>query len=1088
MPFRPLLVVLFLFSTIALYAQTTFNLRIQDAEDGTPIEGAFYAVDTLYFGVSDAAGEATIRLKAPGRYAVTVSHVAYVDTVFQLGKTPAGRLTIRLRPATVRLAEINVSGARGHKFRTPEQLVRKALKQVTRNYPNVVDRRTGLYREVITYDDCPVNLNEAVLEMEVGSYRDNFKLRKAWRESWDRYYASYQTRSNGRFRNLGIRYPEGTQQYAALDDRYRILRSRYSLGKAPHDFYYSFEDGPLTLLALDKARLGYDYLDPGTLKEYAFTLVDSVIVNGAFCYHLHFQPADDLPASYFGLNKQQQIGVFTGELYIDLRSLAIVRFKATNTKAIVRNFATRGAGRVAPAGSLRIGVDYAPAGGGKWKLARVISRAASSNVPGYSAVRTLYLTDEPLPIQAPGGDRWRSQTFKWSLHNLTRSYNEAFWSAFGQSSFYRRGELVTFDCPTQGRPGLDEFRAPFAVDTIRAPTATPLGDLRYVKEKRIKKAWEWLEDPTDSATTAYLRWENDYYDQYFRWNYAAPERVAEQFSRRAQGLAPSPERAPSVDTLLKTIDGQTGFYERAPEKEPRLLFATETRPPGYAYTNYGRTDNDAFYFTIAASRTYDEVITVYDGSEKVTDRDRVDDFRWRGDTLYVTRNDELLRTHEFSRWTAGAGWQTLLKEDELTRELRLVDLPAGNLILLSESLTEAHIHRFNGTEWAREAGAIPTLFAGAGMRGRGCNVGWEQPVDFVYDCRTTRLGTCVSAQNKARHEVWARAEGRATWARIGLPPGITQVSFDQTKGEDITLTTEGVGSYGRKFRVNFALGKLDEMEASYPPIDLAGYRDSIVWVKAPDGAPIPCQLRWKTSWQDSLRGTLLKVYAAYGTPALAGHSEQDIALMNLGHAITYVYARGGGTRGVAWYDAGRAENKLTGCKDYLAAVKFFSGRRHPLGPTPVTGYAQSAGGPLLGYAVNEAPELFAAAVFDHAFLDVEGAMSRPDLPLTTVEYPEWGDPANRKVRDAQASYSPYANVRERAYPPMLFLAGRYDRSTPYWQIGKFVAAARKVNTGDAPILFHTSMRGSHPGTPFGPGMGKLYEWLGFVELVARGGK
>ncbi|MFT7121653.1 MAG: protease II [Neolewinella sp.] len=67
---------------------------------------------------------------------------------------------------------------------------------------------------------------------------------------------------------------------------------------------------------------------------------------------------------------------------------------------------------------------------------------------------------------------------------------------------------------------------------------------------------------------------------------------------------------------------------------------------------------------------------------------------------------------------------------------------------------------------------------------------------------------------------------------------------------------------------------------------------------------------------------------------------------------------------------------------------------------------------------------------------------------------------------------------------MLFLSGRYDKSTPYWQVAKTVAALRKANKGDAPILLRTAMRGSHPGTPFGPGQNVRVERMAFLVVNA----
>jgi len=831
-----------------------------------------------------------------------------------------------------------------------------------------VSDRSGIISltRILAYEDCPVNLNEGLLEMEISPYTDKFRLKKSWSEGWDRYYSSYAIKRSGKYRYLGFRFPEGTQQYAAVNDRYRVLDSRISINEEPHDFYTTFADGGLQLLALDKVRLGYDYLSPKLLKEYRFTLKDSVFVNDAYCYHLEFEPANDEPTKYFVLSKQQSVGAFSGEIFLDQKSLAIVRFKGVNTKVITRNFSSP-KDRTVPAGTRTTEVNYARTGDGKWQLAEVVNTSLSTIDSNYKAVRTLYLSDENLEGGAKNASRWRYHNFQWTLRNLTLNYNEKYWSVFERSSFYQRAKLVSFDCPVSSQPGAEEFRAPFLRDTVYQPTARPMRDLDYVKEKRIRNAWEWLEDPTDSATTNYLKWENDYYDQYFYYRQDELENVSAGFSRRVQGTPPIAERAAKTDTLLRTFNGQTGAYRIVPEGDTSLLVAVDPLKPGYVFTGFGSSGKGKYYYTVQNSRDYDQLLSVYTVNGDKAERPQIESYLWRKDTLYVTGNDDLLRTNSFSRWTPANGWEDLLEEEDPTFGLRMQITPAGELILISESMTTAYVFAQSTAGWRKEPDPYPALFAGSGMRGRGCKA--EVKADYVADCRETDLGTCVLAVNEARHELWVMPKGQTEWKRIALPEGQPHVTFGKVKNGQIIIDTEGVGAYGQEY--------------------------------------------------------------------------------------------------------------------YLAAARYFH-RRNPLGKTTLSGYAQSAGGPILGYGVNEAPELFSAAVFDYAFLDVSGTMARPELPLTIYEYQEWGNPKDKNIREAQSSYSPYQNIREQAYPAMLFLAGRFDQSTPYWQVAKTVAALRKANTGDAPILLRTAMRGSHPGTPFGPGQNTRVERMAF--LVGNAGQ
>lgn len=462
-----------LFNCATLRSQST-TVSLFD-QSGAPVSGAFWRIDSTHFGVSDKSGAISLARIASNddKIRLSISHISFRDTVVQVNPSAENNLRVVLQLDNVALPEISVVDGKPRKFKSPEKLLRMALKAKKKNYPDEVTKRTALYREIITYEDCPVNLSEGLMELEFASYSDKFRFRKSWSEGWDRYYSSYSAPIKGKYRWLGLYYPEGTRQYAAVNDRYRVLNSRISINDEPHDFHTSFRDGILQMLALDKVRLGYDYLSPKILKEYEFTLKDSVFVNDAYCYHLIFQPANDKPTKYFGLSKQQSVGAFSGEIFLDLESLAIVRFTGVNTKNIVPSSGQLNR-LVSEVGSLITEVNYARIGKGKWQLAEVISTNTSPVDSNYKAVRTLYLTDEALGVDHGDASRWRYHNFQWTLQKLTRSYDEKYWSAFEQSSFYQRAKLVKFACPESSQPGAEEFRAPFIRDTIYQPFAKPM--------------------------------------------------------------------------------------------------------------------------------------------------------------------------------------------------------------------------------------------------------------------------------------------------------------------------------------------------------------------------------------------------------------------------------------------------------------------------------------------------------------------------------------------------------------------------------------------------------------------------------------
>ena len=123
----------------------------------------------------------------------------------------------------------------------------------------------------------------------------------------------------------------------------------------------------------------------------------------------------------------------------------------------------------------------------------------------------------------------------------------------------------------------------------------------------------------------------------------------------------------------------------------------------------------------------------------------------------------------------------------------------------------------------------------------------------------------------------------------------------------------------------------------------------------------------------------------------------------------------------------------------------------------------SAGGLLIGYAINNAPELFKAAIAHVPFVDVVNTMLDETLPLTPGEFKEWGNPKDKEYFDYMITYSPYDNVTKKSYPNIYVTAGLSDPRVTYWEAAKWVAKLRANNTGKNLILLNVNMSAGHGG-------------------------
>ena len=117
----------------------------------------------------------------------------------------------------------------------------------------------------------------------------------------------------------------------------------------------------------------------------------------------------------------------------------------------------------------------------------------------------------------------------------------------------------------------------------------------------------------------------------------------------------------------------------------------------------------------------------------------------------------------------------------------------------------------------------------------------------------------------------------------------------------------------------------------------------------------------------------------------------------------------------------------------------------------------------MGVLANVAPEKYAGLVAHVPFVDIVTTMLDDSIPLTTLEYDEWGNPNERKFYDYMLSYSPYDNVRAQAYPPMLVTTGLWDSQVQYFEPAKWVAKLRATKTNEAPLLMHVNMEAGHGG-------------------------
>ncbi|NBM78935.1 prolyl oligopeptidase family serine peptidase [Proteus sp. G2659] len=241
------------------------------------------------------------------------------------------------------------------------------------------------------------------------------------------------------------------------------------------------------------------------------------------------------------------------------------------------------------------------------------------------------------------------------------------------------------------------------------------------------------------------------------------------------------------------------------------------------------------------------------------------------------------------------------------------------------------------------------------------------------------------------------------------------------------------------------------------------YESERIWVKAQDGVEVPVSLVYrKDLFKKGENPILIYGYGSYGSSIDPSFSSPRLSLLGRGFVYAIVHVRGGGELGKRWYNQGKMEHKVNTFTDFIDATKYLIAEGYGA-PKHVYAMGGSAGGLLMGAVVNMAPELYRGVVSQVPFVDVVTTMLDASIPLTTGEYEEWGNPADKDVYFRLKSYSPYDNVVAKAYPHLLVTTGLHDSQVQYWEPAKWVAKLRELKTDNNLLLLDTNMSAGHGG-------------------------
>jgi oligopeptidase B len=202
------------------------------------------------------------------------------------------------------------------------------------------------------------------------------------------------------------------------------------------------------------------------------------------------------------------------------------------------------------------------------------------------------------------------------------------------------------------------------------------------------------------------------------------------------------------------------------------------------------------------------------------------------------------------------------------------------------------------------------------------------------------------------------------------------------------------------------------------------------------------------------------------------------------------HIRGGGEMGRGWYDDGKLLSKRNTFTDFVACARHLA-KTGWTAADRLVAMGASAGGLLVGAAVNLAPDAFAGVLAGVPFVDALTSILDPSLPLTVTEWDEWGDPLHdSEVYAYMKSYSPYENIGAGEYPPILATTSLNDTRVLYVEPAKWVARLREAGGGAPHVLLKTEMSAGHGGVSgrYEAWKERAFEYAWVLDTAGRGPK
>jgi oligopeptidase B len=1117
---------LVLLSGCMALAQNHLPVSVSDGTSGAPLAFAHCYLQGNKTGTTtDLEGKALLHFPKGGpiRDQLTLSYVGYRDTIIQVQPSDQ-ELRIGLQPKPVLLEAAEIKGQAENL--SAEEIVRNAIKFIRKNYSQDAVQLHTFYRESFSEGGQLATVDEAIADIYYTPYPRRWFTRRSFRHYYD---GAYEGRADNRFANhfVLLSNPLYLKYYNTVRDQCKILGCRLSDNSSTEGLHPHVQGGPLALLSQDKVKYRSDFLDPAMRGKYAYAKSSAVMLNGHPCYAITFKPLPGGDPIFQGWHQRIKDPIFSGTIYVDIETFAVVAIRCQlSPLARFDNYKKHRAWQVFPDRNT-LAIDYQEQNG-RWFLKNIkteqhISRAEflSPGQPVFQRLSHNYRLTRQLWVQGiepdaspfdEADDQLLHDQRDARLATFPFEYKDSVWQVFEQTARYPKLSAKEVQALERKGPLHQQWGRWFVKEEMLPPAAAvQTGALGLPNGEQLPDPYRWMER-RDSQTQAYINTENRYFfNEYIPWK----RQQFSAFRKILMTLEPcDTSTTPPKQPVYR--DNRGLFLRDSSGSGPKMLLSFNTDlPPGKTLQSYlPSPEYGALAFTISNGDAYANSAKVKTLASNRVDSlsDQLYEMQWLNEnTLVYTVVNESKRAYACYAYQPQHGDRRLLFEaTDPEFELELYEV-RGTLLLsslnsngnelfrLEEHAGRVKLKRLHGTDWystdfyfdedAYYLAARDTAFQSCLLKteGNAEQILWTAPATTALDeVRATADYILAKAIDRAKVKLYLFSKNGELRDSLPLPELHGSAQLGEVK--DYASNTcryyfESPNQPFTQYTINLVTRQLTEkpLDCLRKPTE-AYYENILHEVPAEDGEWLPLRLSYRSDFKNlkATKGVLLSVYGAYGAFSEATFDEYERLLMDEGYVVAQVSVRGSRAKGWQWYRAGRGANKSVGISDYLACATYV---RQELQLPKTFAYGQSAGGLIVAAALNKNPQLFDAAILDYPFLDALGVSLDSLLPLTSLEYPEWGYPGRPAELQALQAYSPYQNIKPQTYPPILMLGGLYDLQTPYWQIMKAAARYRALQTNDAPILLHLG-KNYHPGSiPYRTRVREMtYQYL-FLENI-----